>query len=142
MPKEENSAREAQVKRHVSVMKAVFGTETQASIEGARIVEAVFREWKALGLLGRYPRELFTWSIDYLTHDVGLLPDEQRAECMRAANELWTRYFTEEGSCAARAVTACQCRGDGKLYVECAVDAAPFSVLTQASSACPPASAG
>ena len=40
MPKEENSAREAQVKRHVSVMKAVFGTETQASIEGARIVEA------------------------------------------------------------------------------------------------------
>ena len=95
----------------------------------ARIVEAVFREWKALGLLGRYPRELFTWSIDYLTHDVGLLPDEQRAECMRAANELWTRYFTEEGSCAARAVTACQCRGDGKLYVECAVDAAPFSVL-------------
>ena len=40
MPKDENNAREAQAKRHVSVMKAVFGTETAASIEGARIVEA------------------------------------------------------------------------------------------------------
>ena len=40
MPKEENNAREAQAKRHVSVMKAVFGTETKASIEGAQIVEA------------------------------------------------------------------------------------------------------
>jgi uncharacterized protein (TIGR02452 family) len=43
MPKEqgnESAAREAAAKRHVSVMKAVFGAETQASIEGARIVEA------------------------------------------------------------------------------------------------------
>ena len=95
----------------------------------ASIVEAVLRDWKSLGLLDRYPRELFAWSIDYLTHDVGLLPDGQREECMRAANELWANYFPEEGSCAARASTACQCRGDGKLYVECAVDAAPFSVL-------------
>lgn len=40
MPKEENNAREAQAKRHVSVMKAVFGTETAASIENAQIIEA------------------------------------------------------------------------------------------------------
>ena len=40
MPREENNAREAQAKRHVSVMKAVFGTETAASIEGAQIIEA------------------------------------------------------------------------------------------------------
>ena len=43
MPKEqgnENAAREAAAKKHVSVMKAVFSTETKASIEGARIVEA------------------------------------------------------------------------------------------------------
>ena len=40
MPKEENNAREMQAKRHVSVMKAVFGTETQASIDGAQIIEA------------------------------------------------------------------------------------------------------
>lgn len=35
-----NDGREAQAKKHVAVMKAVFGTETAASIEGARIVEA------------------------------------------------------------------------------------------------------
>ena len=43
MPKEQdnqNAAREAAAKKHVSVMKAVFSTETKASIEGARIVEA------------------------------------------------------------------------------------------------------
>lgn len=40
MPNEESNARATQAKRHVSVMKAVFGKETQASIEGARIVEA------------------------------------------------------------------------------------------------------
>lgn len=43
MPKEQSSqdaAREAAAKKHVSVMKAVFSSETKASIEGARIVEA------------------------------------------------------------------------------------------------------
>ncbi|MBE6470167.1 MAG: TIGR02452 family protein [Coriobacteriaceae bacterium] len=35
-----DDGREAQAKKHVAVMKAVFGTETRASIEGAAIVEA------------------------------------------------------------------------------------------------------
>jgi uncharacterized protein (TIGR02452 family) len=37
---EENKALEAQALKHVSVMKAVFGSEAQASIEGTRIIEA------------------------------------------------------------------------------------------------------
>ena len=40
MPKNENNARELQAKKHVSVMKAVFASETRASIEGAQIIEA------------------------------------------------------------------------------------------------------
>ena len=40
MPGEENNARVSQAKRHVSVMKAVFGKETSEAIEGARIIEA------------------------------------------------------------------------------------------------------
>lgn len=40
MPKDENNQQNAQAKRHVSVMKAVFAAETQASIDAARIIEA------------------------------------------------------------------------------------------------------
>ena len=40
MPKNENNPREIAAKKHVSVMKAVFGAETQASIEGTRVIEA------------------------------------------------------------------------------------------------------
>lgn len=102
----------------------------QRLIAHRQIVEAVCRDWESQGLIERYGRRLFQWTIPYLTRDIQELPPDQLLEIMEAADGLWHRYF---GDCAlepAKLNRRCLCRGEGKVYGLYRIStAAPFARL-------------
>ncbi len=95
-----------------------------------QIVDLVCSDWEDQGLIERYGRQLFQWSIPYLTRDVGELPPDRLLEAMEAAEALWLRYF---GRCIlepAKLRCLCLCRGEGKVYGLYRVSgSAPFARL-------------
>lgn len=95
-----------------------------------QIVEAVCCDWEAQGLIARYGRPLFQWTIPYLTRDIQELPPDQLLETMEAAEGLWHRYFEDCALEPLKLQRRCLCRGEGKVYgLYRITSAAPFARL-------------
>ncbi len=84
------------VSREGSLMFSRGGDPKVRLHDHIRILEAILKDWKTLGILERYRSEMFAWSVEFLAVDVLSLPDADREEMRQELKAVWERFFPED----------------------------------------------